>query len=293
MTEKHRTTMTNSLMDKIGTAETGERQVVIGEKEQPEPIICNFCKGELHFKKVTGSFDFYKTPDRCSCEKAKKYWGIYDKRIAEINSECEEIEKKERRRIEVNRLIKTSHLGRRFKNRTFDTFEINEQNKAAFQISYDYASNFKEYEKEGKGLLYTGTVGTGKTHLAAAIANHLIKEKVIPVKFGNVTTLLSEIRSTYNGVTEATEGDVIRKLSTVNLLIIDDLGKENVTDWTNSMIYTIINNRYENYKPLIVTTNLGLGELEDAIGIATLSRLIEMCEGVKVDGVDYRKAKLM
>src|SRR5699024_7789239 len=155
----------------------GERIVAINLKEEPEPLICKFCNKELKYKKLDGAFNFYQSPNRCNCKEAQEYWDIYDKKIAEIEKECEEIEKKERRRLEVNKLETSSHLGRRFKNRTFNNFERNSDNENALEIALDFAFNFEKYAEGGKGLLFTGTVGTGKTHLAASIANYLIKEK--------------------------------------------------------------------------------------------------------------------
>lgn len=289
-----RTTMINSLLEEIGTAEIGKRVYGLATNKKAEPIICKFCgkKMEHKIRKVM-DLEFYEPPSRCDCEGAQKYWAIYDERIKQIEEKCKEIEAKEYRRFEVERLLKNSYLGRRFKNRTFDTFVINATNKEAYQKALDYAQNFEKYEQEGIGLFFTGPVGTGKTHLAAAIANYLIREKVIPVKFGNITMLLSEIKSTYEEEAKTSEAEVIDTLSNVRLLIIDDLGKEKTTEWTSQILYTIVNNRYENYKPIVITTNLDLQELEEKIGEATLSRLIEMCKGIKLEGIDFRKAKLM
>lgn len=286
--------MKDSLIKEIGVAETGERTFATIRNPKPEPIVCNFCGKKLEYTvEGEGIFAYYQPPARCECKGAKNYWTIYDERMKEIEEKCDQIVAKERRRREVEKLLKRSHLGVRFSKRTFDTFMVKDSNKDSYKKALDYAENFEKYEKEGLGLLLTGPVGTGKTHLAAAIANYLINEKVIPVKFGNITMLLSEIKSTYNGVTETTEEEVINTLSNVRLLIIDDLGKEKTSDWTQQILYTVINNRYENYKPLVVTTNYNLQDLEDKIGPATLSRIIEMCKGIKMDGVDYRKVKLM
>ena len=292
--EEKRTTMINSLIKPLGEPETGKRTYsLVGRKEKPESIICNFCKKEMEYTLNDGPLQYWRPPGRCKCEKATEYWEKYDKYQKQIEDECEKLEDIEKRKLKIDRLLATSNLGRRFQNRTFETFEINKSNKAIYEKCYNYARDFSQYKEQGAGLFFTGGVGTGKTHLAAAIANYLINDLVIPVKFGNVTSLLSEIRSTYGEYAKETEAEVIYTLSNVDLLIIDDLGKENRTEWSNSIIYTIINNRYENYKPIIVTTNLAIKELENRVGEATVSRLIEMCEGIKMDGLDYRKARLI
>ena len=187
-------------------------------------------------------------------------------------------------------LIKKSELGQRFRDRTFETFVTNRENQPAFDRSVEYAKGFVD---EKKGLIYFGSVGTGKTHLVAAIANYIINIHKISVKFGSITSLLNEIKATYSEGSKETEYNIIKELSSVNLLIIDDLGKEKPTDWTSSILYTIINNRYEDYRPTIVTTNLTINNLEKNIGEAAMSRLIETCDFVKMDGVDHRKSKIM
>jgi DNA replication protein DnaC len=284
--------MINSLIDKLGVAEIGERKFILGANK-PTPIKCNFCGKELEYVQAgEGMFIAWKTPNKCDCKKALDYWKRFKEEEKRIKAEVEEFKEKEIRKTEVEKLIDRSNLGRRFKDRTFKTFKVTKENETALKKAYDYAVNFNDYESKGKGLLFIGQVGTGKTHLTAAIANYLMFEKIIPVKFGNVTTLLGEIKNSYNDEESASESDLIYMLSNVRLLIIDDLGKEKCTEWSNNIIYTIINNRYENYKPTIVTTNLSIKELENQIGDASVSRLIEMCDGVKMDGFDFRKTKL-
>lgn len=285
-------TMINSLIAKIGPAEIGERKFALGFNK-PETIKCIFCGKELEYTQTgEGIFKIWRVPDKCNCEKAKEYWEKYEESMKLINKAIEDFKKTESRKIEIENLMERSNLGRRFRDRTFNTFKKTEENEIAVKKAYEYASNFAEHETKGKGLLFIGQVGTGKTHLSAAIANYLMFEKIIPVKFGNVTTLLGEIKNSYTNSKEVSEGDLIYLLSNIRLLIIDDLGKEKCTEWSNNIIYTIINNRYENYKPIIVTTNLSIKELENQIGEASVSRLIEMCNGIKMDGTDFRKVKL-
>lgn len=286
--------MINTLIEPMGKAEIGQRRYsVVDKNEKPKDIECLFCNKKLEHTIIgEGAFRCYSAPGHCDCEKATEYWEIYNKKMEEIERECEELENRERRKYQVNELVYTSNLGRRFKERTFETFKTNNTNREIFNKTLNYAQNFIDLEKKGKGLFITGAVGTGKTHLSVAIANYLMYEEIIPVKFGNVTNLLSEVKSSYDKQAIESESEIIEALSRVRLLIIDDLGKEKATEWSNNIIYTIINNRYEDYKPLIVTTNLSVKELENTIGEATVSRLIEMCDGVKINGVDYRKNKL-
>ena len=105
----------------------------------------------------------------------------------------------------------------------------------------------------GKGLLFTGPVGTGKTHLAAAIANQLI-DQLYSVAFGNVTDIITLIKSTYSKDSQLTEAELIRAFTDdTDIFIIDDLGKEHSSPNTSTVLYQIINRLWS--KPIIVTTN--------------------------------------
>lgn len=146
---------------------------------------------------------------------------------------------------------------------------------------------------------YTG-YGTGKTHLASAIANAL-RESIGSDMGWNILSwlapdLFSEVKSTYgNDEAEQTEWQIIRMATECDLLVFDDIGKEHVRDtnrsWHHDLYYRIINARYQR-GPLIVTTNIDAEMLPAHIGGGAFSRLWEMCGGkkriIKMCGPDYR-----
>lgn len=173
-----------------------------------------------------------------------------------------------------------TNLGERFKDRTFNTFRPNLQPKA-YKIAYDYATNFEN--NNGQGLLFMGNPGTGKTHLAAAITNYITDEYGIAVKFGNFISILNDIKKSFHS-----DEDIVRKLKEMPLLVIDDLGKERRSEWSEMILYDVINGRYEDYMPTIITTNLDPEEVKERFGEAVLSRIIEMCTGVVMQGKDVR-----
>lgn len=188
----------------------------------------------------------------------------------------------ERRRAE--RMIEECNLGRRFKSRIFENFD-----NTRFPMAYEkvklYAERFTE--NCGESLLLMGNPGTGKTHLAAAATNYIVQEHGIPVRFGSFMELLERMKATFYSAE-----DVGKELVEVPLLVIDDLGKERQSEWSNAVLYRVINGRYERYAPVIITTNENLDTLRNNVGEATFSRLIEMCEGVSMNGEDYRMRKL-
>lgn len=219
---------------------------------------------------------------------------ISDKEIAEfikqnIQKNEEEAARKraERQQEKVNELLDKSGIGYRFRHRTFETFQVNEYNKHTLIEARKFVENFNIHSQ---GLLFTGPVGVGKTHIAAAIANELVKN-LYTVAFGNVTDIISLIKKTYNNDSIMTENDVIEMLTHVDLLIIDDLGKENPTQNTSMILYQIINRLYEDQKPVVITTNYRGKELAKQLGErgdAIVSRLTEMCDPVIMDGPDWR-----
>ncbi len=150
--------------------------------------------------------------------------------------------------------------------------------KLAFQASKDFIVNFQK-DPGADGLLFTGQVGSGKTFLACCIANALLKKRR-RLLFAVVPDLLDQIRFTYEpgkGQDELTEFDILDTARRVPLLILDDLGAHNYTEWTRNRIYSIINYRLNHRLPVIVTTNIVLEDLEEYLGERTTSRLLEMC----------------
>lgn len=187
----------------------------------------------------------------------------------------------------VNAILEKSGLGKKFQKRTFENFRVTKENQEQYKQAKEFAENFPK----NKGLLITGSVGTGKTHLAAAIANHLIN-KLYTVIFGNITDIIALIKSTYSKDSEVSEFQIIHMLTKqVDLLILDDLGKEYATENTRSVLYQIINRLYEDERSVVITTNYDSQNLKAKLGErgeAIVSRITEMTEPVIMAGDDWR-----
>jgi DNA replication protein DnaC len=109
----------------------------------------------------------------------------------------------------------------------------------------------------------------------------------------NVTDLLDRLRGSYRQGADEEEAEILADMEGAELLVLDDLGAEKATDWVRDRLYLIVNRRYENSKPLIVTTNCDDVELRDRVGPRIVSRLYEMCAPVdKFPEEDYRYARL-
>lgn len=133
---------------------------------------------------------------------------------------------------------------------------------AACQVVKYYLDNFDKMRESGKGLyLYSSQKGSGKTRMAASIANDLIHNHDISVRFMTSIAILDEIKNSWDNK-EYTEHQVLDVLFTVPVLIVDDFGAEKSTDWTNDRFYQIINERYLNNRVTIFTSNMSLDNLQ-------------------------------
>lgn len=264
----------------------------------PDPVKCNYCSTELkpigRRAMMRREIIVWNKFEECRCEAAVKerHEAWKEEQDHKINEEIALTRAEHQAKIE--KLFKQSKLGERFKNRTFENFQILDDNKTVFDTARKYATEFEKYKAEGIGLNFNGTYGTGKTHLAAAIANFLIN-KDIPVIFGTVISLLGKLKESYDR--DESETEILDLYGSVDLLILDDLGKERVNEWVLEKLYHIINERYENNLPLVITTNYDIDDLtkrfttknNEETAKAITSRLWEMCCGQEMDFEDYRK----
>lgn len=187
-----------------------------------------------------------------------------------------------------NHLFALSHL-QELKHLTFENFSPRGRVglRAAQAESLEQAYNQAEYFAETrKGwLVLSGKYGSGKTHLAAAIANFAV-DIGIPTLFLTVPDLLDNLRFSYDNP-EATFESRFDEIRNAPLLIMDDFGTQNATEWSQEKLFQILNYRYINKLPLVVTTNLMLGEMEPRIA----SRLEdpEIVTRVNIMAPDYRR----
>jgi DNA replication protein DnaC len=165
------------------------------------------------------------------------------------------------------------------------------QTKGAVGEVRGFIENLDERLAEGRGLWFFGDTGTGKTTLAMLISKAAL-EAGKSVAIYSLPKLLARIRRTYDS---APGGDsylsFFERLTSVDLLHIDDLGAEKRSDWVLEQLYALVNERYETQRSMLITTNLRHEELEEQIGPRTVSRLSQICDGVDVFGDDRRYGK--
>ncbi len=252
----------------------------------PEPIPhkCPFCGTVRRYKQKSlfgGQYITWLTPDPCDCPGAVAHAEeIYQQDVAEEIRRQEERQKKERAR-----LLKKSGLPARYHGATFGSAKVTDQSREAYEKAHKFTRG------EMAGLLISGPVGTGKTHLAACIANDFL-DRLKWVTFGGVIDLLGRIARSYSEAAQEEEWQILDELYSVPLLVLDDLGKEKVSEWVEQTLYRVVDSRYRENRPLVVTTNFTMETLEGRypeVGPALVSRLVEMCEGVYLGGADWRR----
>jgi DNA replication protein DnaC len=150
----------------------------------------------------------------------------------------------------------------------------------------------------GRGLMFSGSSGLGKTHLAVGILKVMVLEKGYDGLFCYYQQLLKDIQNSWNPLTSTSELQVLEPVLNAEVLVLDDLGSVKPTDWVWDMVSMVLNTRYNQKRMTIVTSNfenLPAGAqkdqtLGDRIGDRMRSRLLEMCREVKMQGADYRES---
>ena len=274
-------------------------QILKPSIDKNDYIECEYCKNKLYRKTI--DWNLYGTKrvmkldyERCNCKDAQKYWNEYDMKKLQMLEEEKKLQIMQEFANKVDKIIQNSKMSKRNLNYKFENFEVNSNNKKVYQSLKEYSEKLAN-SVERKGLILVGNNGVGKTHLACSIANELIKNG-IPIIYGTLINLLAELKNTYDVDNNISEMKIIKLYEKVDLLIIDDLGKEKPSEWGLEKLFTLINSRYENNLPVIITTNYDQNSLTNRLSIngeietakSIISRLYEMCYLVKIEDRDHR-----
>jgi DNA replication protein DnaC len=210
-------------------------------------------------------------------------------------------------------LLASARIPKRYEHCELSNFEFDGPHAHLMKARMAACRFVEEYPGERAGLLLTGSVGVGKTHLAVGIMKELIRSKHIRCLFYDYRELLKEIQNSYNVTVKATELDVLRPVFDTEVLVLDELGAVRPTEWVWDTVSLILNSRYNDTRTTIITTNFSdLPErqrptdtratspemakytaanetLGDRITNAMRSRLHQMCRTIEVaGGTDYR-----
>ena len=173
---------------------------------------------------------------------------------------------------------------------SFDRKPISDLDVSVLREVRRYVEQIDAHIDAGKGYWFFGDTGTGKTSLAMLISRKAL-EAGRSVAIYSVPVLLTRIRATYAEGSTFSYMELFEHLCSVDLLQLDDIGAENVTPWVAEQLYSIVNERWQDQRSIIVTSNLkDRDALAEQVGGRTLSRLDEMCEPIPIMGPDLRVA---
>ncbi|MCI0413785.1 ATP-binding protein [bacterium] len=233
-----------------------------------EQKLCEFCSGTGWQIVLEGSVSRAK---RCACARV----------------------------ISGDKMVDSAKVPPRYINCDFENYDSQSLGQErAKTMAQNFAADYPMIEEdypEG-GLLFSGNSGTGKTHLAVSVVKTLLK-KGIRCLFVDFHDLLAEIRSSYDELSQTSELQILRPVLTSEVLVLDDLGSQRMTEWMQDTVFHIVNLRYQQKKMLLTTTNLAIEpakssaqeSLRERLGYKVVSRLYEMCTFIELDGPDYRK----
>jgi len=190
-------------------------------------------------------------------------------------------------------LLKGARIPRRYTHCELTNFETHtDSQRTAHRKAVRLVEQFPVVDR---GLLLYGEAGVGKTHLAVALLKEVIRRKGARAVFYETRELLKLVRDTYSGTGEATELEVLKPVLEAELLVLDDLGAEKKSEWVEETLGLVVNTRYSERRATVFTTNLvDTDNTEPSsfafhLGLRTRSRLLEMCEWIRMDGVDTRE----
>jgi DNA replication protein DnaC len=214
--------------------------------------------------------------------------------------ECRKVQAAEQR-------LRSAKIPQRYEHCSFESFEFGlragGEDEVLLNAQYMATKFVENYPVAtgGRGIIFTGDIGVGKTHLAISILRALILDRGARGIFCDYRDLLKQIQNSYNPQVATTEMELLRPVFDAEVLVLDELGATKPTEWVSDTVAHILNTRYLDRRTTIITTNFpnrppggaqkpSEDTLADRIGERIRSRLNEMCQTVEISNVgDFRK----
>lgn len=244
-----------------------------GDYEKDGILMCGKCHTPRR-KYIDANGTSILVPIPCKCRKAA--------------DEAKQQEEKRQKEFEsMKNLKKGSLIDNKFKNCTFATCKVVPDNKKQVKLCKSYADRFEEMLEKNQGLLLYGNVGTGKSYLSACIANNIM-ERLHSVCATSTVKIMDMAR---NFKVKDELATLETKMMKADLLILDDIGAESESSYAKEIVYRVIDGRYRAKKPMVITTNLSLVQMQNCMDIdkaRVYDRILEVCYPILFDGKSFR-----
>lgn len=262
----------------------------------PDPVPCEVCGKSVYSEPSGYRLDFlpagteiarmlaFRKIDHPECEGQ-----LFIIREAKYLAEKAELEREEHNKnfLEVLSIWQQKYkVPHQWQLKTFENFQLHEKVKHAYSMAGAWDP------RDEAGLIFMGGSGTGKSHLAWAIVNRTLKD--LDAKMESHLARFPvhvNIAEFLNGVRQ-NNFDLPAWVDNAALVVLDDLGVENITDWSREVIFRFLERRIACSGRVIITTNLTLNEMRDRLHERITSRILELCVPVKVEGDDRRLQKM-
>ncbi|OPL12133.1 MAG: hypothetical protein AVO38_03635 [delta proteobacterium ML8_D] len=200
---------------------------------------------------------------------------------------CRQCGKLNHIRQNIEKCMQNAGVPPKYQNCTFENFHLTEENYPGMIKCKNYV---RDHSSDRQGLYIFGACGTGKTHLASAVAREIILTGR-QVVFTCVPRLCLEIRKAFDKDSKITEQSAVSAFISCEYLVLDDLGVEKPTEWVKKTLSYIIYERDNMFKPTIITSNLSLDDIASHIDRRTASRIAGMSRVIRLQGPDWRLKK--
>lgn len=204
--------------------------------------------------------------------------------------EEEKARKEEAERNRKQRIVET-RMPLEYQTKDFSTFiQETDSQKAAFKLARRFVKGWEKAKAGGYGLLFLGSCGTGKTHLACAIMIELLKEYAFSYpRYYKASEIFSSVRCTYQAGSTTNEEETLKFFSSIQLLVIDEVGVQKGSEAEKRILFSILDNRVTSNKPTILLSNLGPKALEELLGDRLYDRVRSKCVPMLFAGSSMRK----
>ncbi len=248
-----------------------------------ETMICKECR-DAGFTSGSISYQTYGVSDKyfcLHCEKGKNMFEAWKKEpIQQENYRAY-------KNAKIERAIRLSGVDGMFENIRLSDIK-SESNLA--QSCAKYVQNWEQIRTTGGGYYFWGNVGAGKTFIASALANELMKTKLVEVLFIRMPEAAKRVKNTFDNAVKNEDKKLFDRMKDVELLVIDDLGVEKVSEWLIDEMYQIIDFRWRNKKPMIITSNRSLDDLMKVYPEQIPSRIKGCCKNIHFKSSDRRNS---